>query len=102
MLVDGAVSHAVRKLPQARDYRVQEEWGGTSALVEPADGAAELAARVVAALPARALYARIDLLRHDDLWQVLEAEVTEPALWLDHAPRHGDRSHRRRGDGTTG
>jgi glutathione synthase/RimK-type ligase-like ATP-grasp enzyme len=86
MLVDGVVTHAVRKRPKARDYRVQEEWGGTSELVEPARSAAELAARVVEVLPAPALYARIDLLVEDDLWHVLEAEVTEPALWLNHAP----------------
>ena len=86
MLVDGVVTHAVRKRPKARDYRVQEEWGGTSELVEPAASAAELAARVVEVLPAPALYARVDLLLQDQLWHVLEAEVTEPALWLNHAP----------------
>jgi glutathione synthase/RimK-type ligase-like ATP-grasp enzyme len=86
MLVDGVVTHAVRKRPHAHDYRVQEEWGGTSELVAPGAAAAELAARVVAALPAPALYARIDLLAQDGLWWVLEAEVTEPALWLNHAP----------------
>jgi glutathione synthase/RimK-type ligase-like ATP-grasp enzyme len=79
-------SHAVRKVPAAGDYRVHEHWGGTVAAVDASAGAVELAARVCAALPAPTLYARIDLLPVGDLWRVLEVEVTEPSLFLDHAP----------------
>ncbi len=86
VLFDGVPSHAVRKAPDAGDYRVQEEWGGRAEAVEPTGGAVELAARVCSVLPESPLYARIDMLRAGDLWHVLEVEVTEPSLFLDLAP----------------
>jgi glutathione synthase/RimK-type ligase-like ATP-grasp enzyme len=86
MLFDGVVSHAIRKRPAAGEFRVHEERGGTSELVDLPPGASELAARVVEVLPAPALYARIDMLQFADGWHVLEVEATEPSLWLDHAP----------------
>ena len=65
---------------------MHEEHGGTTAVV-PIEGApAELATRVVAALPQPAMYARIDLLYTDGGWHVLEVEATEPSLWLPLAP----------------
>jgi glutathione synthase/RimK-type ligase-like ATP-grasp enzyme len=86
VLIDGAVTHALRKVPGPGDYRVQEEWGGHTEVVVPSAGAAELATRVCELLPAAPMYARVDLLENRGLWQVLEVEVTEPSLWLDHAP----------------
>ena len=86
MVFDGTVSHAIRKVPAAGEFRVHEERGGTSELVEPPAGAADLATRVVGVLPSPALYARVDLLQLPSGWHVLEVEATEPALWLDHAP----------------
>ncbi len=86
VLFDGVPSHAVRKAPDAGDYRVQEEWGGRTEAVEPTGGAVGLAARVCSVLPEPPLYARIDMLRAGDLWHVLEVEVTEPSLFLDLAP----------------
>lgn len=86
ILFDGRFSHAVRKRPAAGDYRVQEHHGGTTDLIDPNPGVVELAERVCAVLPARTLYARIDLVTLRGLWHVIEAEVTEPSLWLDLAP----------------
>jgi hypothetical protein len=86
VLFDGVASHALQKMPRAGEYRVHEEYGGRTELVALGDGAAALAERVVAALPAPALYARIDMLRYGDAWHVLEVEATEPSLWLDQAP----------------
>ena len=86
ILIEGEVSHALRKRPAAGDYRVQEEWGGTTERAEPSASLAELATRVCAVLPAPALYARIDVVSLNDQWLVMEVEVTEPALWLDLAP----------------
>ena len=86
VLVDGVVAHGLRKRPASGDYRVQEEWGGNTELVEPTASLAELATRVCAILPAPALYARIDVVSISGGWHVMEVEVTEPALWLDDAP----------------
>jgi hypothetical protein len=41
---------------------------------------------VVGVLPTPTLYARIDLVSIAEQWHVIEAEVTEPSLWLDLAP----------------
>jgi glutathione synthase/RimK-type ligase-like ATP-grasp enzyme len=86
IVFDGEVSHAVQKVPGAGDFRVHEEWGGSSGVVPVPDAAAELALRVCAALPVAPLYARVDLLQLQGMWHVSEVEATEPSLWLDHAP----------------
>jgi len=86
VLFDGDFSHALRKRPAAGDYRVQEHHGGTTELVEPTPGLVELAERVVGVLPTPTLYARIDLVSIGEQWHVIEAEVTEPSIWLDLAP----------------
>ena len=86
VLFDGVFSHALRKLPATGDYRVQEHHGGTTELVDANPGLVELAERVCAELPTPTLYARIDLVLLGGLWHVMEAEVTEPSLWLDLAP----------------
>ncbi len=86
VLLDGRFSHALRKRPAAGDYRVQEHHGGTTELVDPSPGVIELAERVCGVLPTLTLYARIDLVSLGERWHVIEAEVTEPSLWLDLAP----------------
>jgi glutathione synthase/RimK-type ligase-like ATP-grasp enzyme len=86
VLFGGRFSHALRKRPAVGDYRVQEHHGGTTALVDPTPGLIELAERVVGVLPTPTLYARIDLVSLGGNWHVIEAEVTEPSLWLDLAP----------------
>ena len=80
---DGVASHAVRKVPQPGEYRVQEQYGGVNRVVDAPAGAAELAARVCALLPSRPCYARIDMLASPAGWQIIEVEATEPSLFLD-------------------
>jgi glutathione synthase/RimK-type ligase-like ATP-grasp enzyme len=91
VLVNGVVSHVLRKRPATGDYRVQEEWGGTTERVEPTAVLGELATRVCEVLPAPALYARIDMVSIAGNWHVMEVEVTEPSLWLHLAPDTTDR-----------
>jgi hypothetical protein len=86
VLVDGEVAHGLRKRPASGDYRVHEEWGGRTELVEPSASLAELATRVCTILPTAALYARVDTVAIGGNWHVMEVEATEPSLWLDLAP----------------
>ena len=86
IMVNGRVAHALRKRPAAGDYRVHEEWGGSTELVVPGANLAELATRVCEVLPAPALYARVDVVSIAGNWHVMEVEVTEPSLWLELAP----------------
>jgi len=86
VLVEGAVAHALWKRPAAGDYRVQEEWGGSTERIEPHASLSGLATRVCDVLPTRPLYARVDVVVLGGQWHVMEVEVTEPSLWLQLAP----------------
>ena len=53
-------------------------------------GSIELAKAALAAAPAEAVYARVDMVRDDDgELAVIELELIEPSLWLQHAPDGG-------------
>jgi glutathione synthase/RimK-type ligase-like ATP-grasp enzyme len=91
MLFDGEFSHAVVKRPKAGDFRVQEYHGGVTlpCRVPPA-GAVRLAQAALAAAPARATYARVDIVPDDEgTLRIMELELIEPSLFLDHAPDGG-------------
>jgi glutathione synthase/RimK-type ligase-like ATP-grasp enzyme len=83
---DGELSHAVRKVPAAGEYRVQDHHGGA---VHPhVATAAEraLAEQTLAAVPAATAYARIDLLSDSGGPVLMEAELIEPELFLPYDP----------------
>lgn len=80
----GEFSHATRKTPKERDFRVQEEHGGTfRAVVAGADlrAAADAAMDGLETVP---LYARVDMVRANDGdgWWLMEFELVEPSLYL--------------------
>jgi glutathione synthase/RimK-type ligase-like ATP-grasp enzyme len=91
MLFDGEYSHAVVKRPKSGDFRVQEYHGGvTSACTAPPPGAVELAQRALAAAPEKAVYARVDIVADDEgTLRIMELELIEPSLFLEHAPDGG-------------
>jgi glutathione synthase/RimK-type ligase-like ATP-grasp enzyme len=91
MLFDGEYSHSVVKRPRAGDFRVQEYHGGTTLPCEvPPSGAVRLAKAALAAAPAKATYARVDIVPDDEgTLRIMELELIEPALFLDHAPEGG-------------
>lgn len=92
VVIDGACSHAVRKLPVAGDVRVQVEFGGRYEPVEVRPETARLAEWVVEGMGTDALLARVDLLADaDGTWQVLEVELVDPALFLGWVPDAADR-----------
>ena len=91
ILFDGQLSHTLVKRPKAGDFRVQPHLGGTTEQCGLPDGAAELAMAALAAAPAPATYARVDMIRDaaGDL-RIMELELVEPALWLDVVPHAED------------
>jgi glutathione synthase/RimK-type ligase-like ATP-grasp enzyme len=92
VVVDGEVTHAVRKVPAAGEYRVHAERGATHELVEADAEVAALARWVVEATGLDLLVARVDLLPDAvGAWQLVELEVTEPHLYLALAPDTADR-----------
>lgn len=91
MLFGGEYSHVVVKRPKSGDFRVQEYHGGeTSPCKAPPAGAIELARAALAAAPAKASYARVDIVPDDEsVLRIMELELIEPALFLDHSPDEG-------------
>ena len=87
ILFGGNYSHTVVKRPKSGDFRVQPHLGGSTEICEPPVGGTELARAALAAAPAPATYARVDIVRgpYDQL-QIMELELIEPALFLDVAP----------------
>jgi len=90
MLFDGEFSHSIIKRAKPGDYRVQPHLGGTEIACPVPDGALEVAKAALEAAPAAAAYARVDLIRlTDGTLGVIELELIEPSLWLEHAPDEG-------------
>jgi glutathione synthase/RimK-type ligase-like ATP-grasp enzyme len=90
MLFDGRFSHAILKTPKEGDFRVQPHLGGTENPCTAPDGAIDLAKAALAAAPADAVYARVDMVTDEGgTLRIMELELIEPALWLQHAPDGG-------------
>lgn len=79
----GNYSHAILKQPQVGDFRVQEEHGGQLTSVQPCEQMLTAARHSLAALPEDVLYARIDLVRHQGEFAVMEIELIEPSLYFN-------------------
>lgn len=91
MLFDGEYSHAVVKRPKPGDFRVQEALGGVTLPATAPPGAVELAKQALAVAPAKAAYARVDIVPDDDgVLRIMELELIEPSLFLEHAPDGGE------------
>lgn len=84
---DGGFSHAISKVPQPGDFRVQPEYDGIITAHQPAPDELAVADAVLAAAGEELLYARVDLVRDLDGDPVLmELELVEPDLYLGHDP----------------
>ena len=80
--VNGQVTHVVRKLPAAGDFRAQEQHGASfdSVPVETAHEA--IAQAALEGVDDTPLYARVDVVPVEGELQVMELELIEPTLWL--------------------
>jgi glutathione synthase/RimK-type ligase-like ATP-grasp enzyme len=87
----GQLSHAVRKVPQAGDYRSQRHLGGTELDHQPDSAELQVALAAMAAAPGRLTYARVDLVDWEGAPAVIELEVIEPDLFLRDVPERSDR-----------
>jgi glutathione synthase/RimK-type ligase-like ATP-grasp enzyme len=98
IVIDGEITHAVRKVPVPGDYRVQDDHGAKDFALEPSTRLVELSRTAVAAarsalhLAEPLLYARVDFLAddNDDLW-LTELELVEPSLFFRHGPEAAPR-----------
>lgn len=81
--IDGALSHAIQKIPQPGDFRVQEEHGGNIVAVDPEDGLRLTGNAVMQQVAPAPVYARVDFVRGPDgEFLLMELELIEPSLYL--------------------
>lgn len=84
--IKGEFSHAVIKKPQAGDFRVQANFGGTVQVARPSKASLEFAEDVLSRLAWPATFARVDIVADGGSIQLMELEVIEPELFLDLVP----------------
>ncbi|MCZ8529923.1 ATP-grasp domain-containing protein [Alteromonas sp. PRIM-21] len=83
----GEFSHAIKKVPQKGDFRVQEEHGGSLHSIAVDSEQLAIAEKALAAMPCDALYARVDLVRQGNNWAIMELELIEPSLYFNLDPQ---------------
>ena len=87
ILIDGQVTHCVRKIPVTGDYRVQDDFGASDEPVEMSASDLDLARSIVAEVDWPWLYARVDFLRDPSgRLRLCELEMVEPSLFFRHSP----------------
>ena len=79
---NGVYSHSILKAPKSDDFRVQEEHGGIITATEPCAKMVLAAESILTKVREKLLYARVDLVRHNDNFALMELELIEPALYL--------------------
>ena len=93
-IIGGEVTAQISKKPAAGNFLVHEEHGGHHqriALTEEARIIAKEAYEAAERILGMQLgYARADLLRHDGVLKLTELEITEPQLYFDLIPEHGE------------
>ena len=87
----GTFSHAAIKTPKFGDFRVQHDYGGLERAATPPAHILDDATQVIRALPEIPLYARVDGVESASRLRLMELELIEPALFLQHSPCAADR-----------
>jgi glutathione synthase/RimK-type ligase-like ATP-grasp enzyme len=82
--IDGVYSHAVLKRPAAGDFRVQKDFGGSAAPLQPPAELLRQADEIAGAVTRvrDSLYCRIDAVERDGRLLLMELELIEPELFL--------------------
>jgi glutathione synthase/RimK-type ligase-like ATP-grasp enzyme len=86
VVIDGAATHAVRKIARPGDFRVQDDHGGTVEAHRATPEEIEFAVNAVKACPEPPVYARVDLVRSHGGLRLMEIELIEPELFFRFHP----------------
>jgi glutathione synthase/RimK-type ligase-like ATP-grasp enzyme len=86
LFFDGVFSHAVCKRPQAGDYRVQFQFGGTHENATASEDLVAQARRCIEHAPAATVYARVDGVVRNGSFLLMELEIFEPLMFLSRHP----------------
>ncbi|MEM7217362.1 MAG: hypothetical protein AAF515_03285 [Pseudomonadota bacterium] len=91
----GEFSHAVRKTPQAGEFRINSRFGGAVETQQPTPNLIGQAGQVLDALSKiveyEPLYARIDGIVKNNQFILFELELNEPSFYLQHEPAGAER-----------
>jgi len=86
----GRFSHAIRKVPQPGEFRVQPEYDGIITAYDPEPDEIAAAGAVLGAVEEDLLYARVDLVRDGGgAPALIELELIEPDLYLGYDRAEG-------------
>ena len=88
---DGVFSHAAQLIPRPGEFRINSAFQPEKRSYRPGPAVLAQARNVLALLPQRPLYARIDGIPVGPDFVLLEAEVNEPGLFLDLDPEAAGR-----------
>jgi glutathione synthase/RimK-type ligase-like ATP-grasp enzyme len=78
----GEFSHAVCKLPATGDFRVQTQFGGSVREAFPSRSLIDAATEVLREVEYQNLYARVDGVKREGKFVLMELELIEPILFL--------------------
>ncbi len=86
VFIDLEFSHAVLKRPKGGDFRSQEEYGSRLQRLDPPDFVLAAARNALAGAPIREhlLYARVDGVVREGEFYLMELELVDPTLFLEH------------------
>ena len=82
VFLGGEFSHAVIKRPTPGDFRVQSQFGGMATFAKPPEEIVDQVSKVIASLPGKPLYTRIDGVDCAGRFVLMEVELIEPELFL--------------------
>ena len=77
-------SHLVRKIPSEGDYRTQKEYAATFLAEVPNESILAQASAALEFVKGDLLYARVDGVVLDEVFTIVEIELIEPWLMLEH------------------
>ncbi|MFZ1749547.1 MAG: hypothetical protein WAU01_05125 [Saprospiraceae bacterium] len=81
---NGVFSHAVIKTPKSGDFRIQSQFGGTYKSYQMDSSLISVGQNILSKMQGDHLYARIDGVMSDGQFLLMEVELIEPDLYLDH------------------
>ncbi|MFG0329368.1 MAG: hypothetical protein ACF8PN_05650 [Phycisphaerales bacterium] len=92
IVIDGAITHTVRKIPVPGDYRVQDDFGASDEPTTFSGTELGIVCEVLDSIEGDLLYARADFLRdHEGKARLTELELVEPSLFFRHGPYAAER-----------
>ena len=83
IVIGGKCTHAIKKIPKAGDFRVQDDYGGEVSPYFPSDEERRFASEAINNCGYSVLYGRVDLVRSNQgKLAIMELELIEPELFF--------------------